>query len=112
MRYVVVALSLINGLWMLIDGIYVTLNGKYIGPKKPGPWASLLGLTGVNVFKLGPLFISFGMAWLVFVASFLADAGWARTFGIVLSILTLWYVPFGSFVSVILLIILYFVLKV
>lgn len=112
MKYVVVTLSLINGLWMLIDGVYVTMNGKYIGPENPGPWASLLGLAGVNVFKLGPLFIAFGLAWLVFVAGFLADAGWARTFGIVLSILTLWYVPFGTLVSVIVLIVLVFFLKV
>lgn len=69
MKYVVIALSLLNGLWMLIDGVYVLANGKYIGPEKPGPWASLLSLTGVDVFKLGPLFVLFGLAWLVLGAA-------------------------------------------
>ena len=111
MRYIVLALSLINGLWMLIDGVYVTLNGKYIGPEKPGPWASLVGLTGVDVFKLGPLFIVFGLAWIAFVFGFWTDAAWARTLGIVLSIATLWYLPFGTLISIIVFVLLVFVLR-
>ena len=110
MKYVVIVLSLINGLWMLIDGVYVIANGKYIGPEKPGPWASLVGLTGVDVFKLGPVFALFGIAWLVFVAAMFGSAGWARNFGIALSILTLWYLPFGTLVAVIVLVGLLFIL--
>jgi hypothetical protein len=89
---------------MLIDGIYVIANGKYIGPEKPGPWASLIGMTGVDVFKLGPLFVLFGLAWLALVAAIFANAAWARNFGIVLSILTLWYLPFGTLISIVVLI--------
>ena len=101
MKYVVVLLGSIQGLWMLIDGIYVLANGKYIGPEKPGPWASLISPTGVDVFKLGPVFVAYGVAWLVFVAAFWFDMSWARTFGIVLSVLTLWYLPFGTLISII-----------
>jgi len=101
MRYVIIALSIVNGAWMLIDGIYVIANGKYIGPEKPGPWASVIGFTGIDVFKLGPLFVLFGVAWLVFVAGLLAHAGWARSVRVALSILTLWYLPFGTLISVI-----------
>ena len=111
MRYVVIGLALINGLWMLIDGIYVLVNGKYIGPEKPGPWASLLSLTGVDVFKLGPLFVIFGVAWLAFVVSILGGAGWAKTFGIVLSIATLWYLPFGTFIAISVLALLMFAVR-
>jgi hypothetical protein len=96
---------------MLIDGIYVTANGKYIGPEKPGPWASLISLTGVDVFKLGPVFILFGVAWLVFGGALLSDATWARTFGVVLSIATLWYLPFGTLISLVVLVALIFVIK-
>ena len=104
MKYLVLALSAINGLWMLIDGIYVAANGKYIGPDKPGPWASLIALTGVDVFKLGPLFILFGVAWLIFAGAVFANAGWARELGLVLSVLTLWYLPFGTLISIVVLI--------
>jgi hypothetical protein len=111
MKYVVIGLSLINGLWMLADGIYVLVNGKYIGPEKPGPWASLISLAGVDVFKLGPVFVLFGVAWLLFAGSMFADASWARTFGIVLSVLTLWYLPFGTLISIVILAIAAFFLK-
>ena len=110
MKYLVIVLSLINGLWMLIDGIYVMANGKYIGPEKPGPWASLIGLTGVDVFKLGPVFVLFGIAWVVFGAAVFSNAGWAKNFGIALSLLTLWYLPFGTMISVIVLVGLLFLL--
>jgi hypothetical protein len=100
MKYVVLALSLINGFWMLTDGIYVLLNGKYIGPEKPGPWASLLSITGVDVFKLGPMFVAFGIAWLVFVFGLFSNSGWAFWYGIVLAFLTLWYLPVGTVISI------------
>lgn len=110
MKYVVLALSLINGLWMLVDGIFVSVKGKYIGPEKPGPWASVLSVTGVDVFKLGPLFILFGVAWLVFAWAFWMDKGWARGLGLGLSILTLWYLPFGTLISIIVFVVLMFFL--
>lgn len=110
MKYVVLALSLINGLWMLVDGIFVSVKGKYIGPEKPGPWASVLSVTGVDVFKLGPLFILFGVAWLVFAWAFWMDTSWARGLGLGLSILTLWYLPFGTLISIIVFVVLMFFL--
>ena len=96
---------------MLIDGTYVIANGKYIGPEKPGPWASALSITGVDVFKLGPMFIGFGIAWLAFVFGFWSEAWWARTVGLILSVLTLWYLPFGTIISIVVLVTLLFVFK-
>jgi len=103
MKFVVVGLSLINGLWMLLDGVHVMMNGKYLGPEKPGPWAPLVGVTGVDVFKLGPMFIGYGAAWLVFVAGLLAGSSWAYLSGIIVALLTLWYLPFGTLISLIVL---------
>jgi hypothetical protein len=101
MRWAVLLVGLLNGAWMLIDGAYVLFNGKYIGPEKPGPWASLLSLAGVDVFKLGPAFILFGIAWLVFVGAFWMETSWARNLGLVLSVLTLWYLPVGTIISIV-----------
>jgi len=39
---------------MLLDGIYVMLKGKYVGPEKPGPWSTLFYKLKVDVFNLGP----------------------------------------------------------
>lgn len=101
MKYLVIALASIQGLWMMIDGIFVIANGKYIGPEKPGPWSSLFAAIGIDVFKLGPMFVLFGIAWLVFVGAFIGDAASARMFGVVLAALTLWYLPVGTLFSLI-----------
>ncbi len=64
---------------MLADGIHVILKGKFIGSDKHGPWAGLFYMFDIDVFKLGPLFIS---------------------------IFTLWYLPVGTIFSIIVLIVL------
>lgn len=103
MKIVVIILSLLNGGFMLADGIYVLMNGKYIGPEKPGPWANIFQLFNIDVFKLGPLFIVFGLAWLCFIAVFIGNLDWAFTFGLVMCVLTLWYLPVGTVFSLIIL---------
>lgn len=90
-----------NGCYMLIDGIFVMSKGKYIGPEKPGPWANLFYKFDFNVFKLGPLFIIYGLLWLTWIFALWTNQTWAFTFGILLSILTLWYLPVGTLFSII-----------
>ena len=41
MKVLIAILGLLNGGYMLLDGIYVMLKGKYIGPEKTAPWANL-----------------------------------------------------------------------
>lgn len=91
---------------MLLDGIYVMIKGKYIGPEKPGPWANLFNKLGIDVFKLGPLFTVFGLLWLCWLYSLWSNQGWAYIFGIIVSILTCWYLPVGTIFSVIILMLL------
>ena len=91
---------------MLLDGIYVILKGKYIGPDKPGPWANLFYKLDINVFKLGPLFIILGIVWLIFLFGLRTSQSWTYLLGLIIAILTLWYLPFGTLLATIILIIL------
>jgi len=93
---------------MLIDGIYVMIKGKYIGPEKPGPWAELFYKLNIDVFKLGPLFIAFGLLWIVWLISLWTNQSWSYLFGIIISILTFWYLPVGTLFSFIILLVLIF----
>lgn len=93
---------------MLLDGIFVMFKGKYIGPEKPGPWANLFYKLNVDVFKLGPVFIVFGLFWLIWLYGLWTNQNWVYTFGLVISILTLWYLPVGTFFSIIILLALIF----
>jgi hypothetical protein len=100
MKILLAILAFINGGYMLLDGIYVMLKGKYIGPEKPGPWASLFSKLPVNVFKLGPLFVVYGLVWLLFLYGLLTTQAWAYKLGLAISILSLWYLPVGTVLSV------------
>ncbi|MBI1768119.1 MAG: hypothetical protein HYR67_07075 [Bacteroidetes bacterium] len=106
MKIVVTLLGLLNGLYMLADGVYVILNGKYIGPDKPGPWANLFYKLNIDVFKLGPMFIIFGILWLTFLFGLWTNQTWAYTLGMAICFLTLWYLPSGTIISITILIIL------
>src|SRR5688500_18907868 len=101
MRTTILILSFLNGGFMLADGIHVLVKGKYIGPPEPGPWAELFHALNVNVFKLGPLFILFGLLWLLFLAGYRGRQKWGRPLGFFLSVATLWYLPVGTLFSVI-----------
>ncbi len=93
---------------MLLDGIYVLIYGKYIGPEKPGPWSKLFEKFNIDVFKLGPLFIVFGLLWLIWLYGLWTNQQWTYSFGIGVCILTLWYIPFGTLFSLIVLVLLLF----
>ncbi|SKA20763.1 hypothetical protein [Sediminibacterium ginsengisoli] len=107
MKLLIFILGILNGAYMLLDGIYVMLKGKYIGPEKPGPWANLFYKLNIDVFKLGPLFLIYGLLWLAWVYGFWTNQSWAYLFGVIISVLTLWYLPVGTVFSVVVLVVLW-----
>ena len=100
MKIILTIIGLINACYMLIDGVFVMINGKYIGPEKPGPWSNLFISLNIDVFKLGPLFIIFGLLWFLFVYGLQTSQNWSFWYGIILSLATLWYLPIGTLISV------------
>lgn len=106
MKILITILGLLNGGYMLLDGIYVILKGKYIGPEKPGPWANLFYKLNVDVFKLGPVFVVYGLLWLILVYGVLTAQSWVYMFGLIVAFLSLWYLPVGTVVSVVVIIML------
>ena len=105
-KIIMTILAFANGVFMFIDGIHVIIKGKYIGPEKPGPWANLFYKLNINVFKLGPLFAFLGLGWLLWVYGLWTNQNWAFIFGLIISLLTLWYIKVGTFVSIIVIILL------
>jgi len=108
MKILITIFGFLNGAYMLLDGIYVMIKGKYIGPEKPGPWAELFYKLKVDVFKLGPLFIVLGLLWLFWLYSLWTNQSWTYMLGIITCILTLWYLPVGTIFSIFILLILLF----
>jgi hypothetical protein len=106
MKIVITILGLLNGGYMLLDGLFVLFKGKYIGPAKPGPWASLFYKLNIDVFKLGPLFIIWGILWLIWLYGLWTNQNWFYLYGLVISLATLWYLPVGTIFSFIIFILL------
>ncbi len=106
MKIAITVLGFLNGGYMLADGLIVLVKGKYIGPLRPGPWADLFSRLNVDVFRLGPLFIAYSVLWLLWLYGLWTSHRWAYPFGIIISTLTLWYLPVGTIFSLIILIIL------
>ena len=111
MKIIITLLSLLNGGYMLIDGMYVFVNGKYIGPQKPGPWANIFYKLNIDVYKLGPMFILFGIAWFAFLFTLWTNNSKAYAMGMAISVLTLWYLPVGTVISIIVMALLFFMFK-
>ena len=103
MKILITVLALLNGGFMLIDGVHVLLKGKYIGSEKPGLWADVFQKLNFDVFKLEPLFMVFGTVWLIWLFGLWTGSSWTYSLGIAVSILTLWYLPFGTLISLIIL---------
>lgn len=107
MKILILVIALLNGFYMLIDGIKVILCGKYFGTEEPGPWAYLFYKLNMDVYKLGPIFIIFGLLWLICCWWLWKNYRGAFWFGIILSFFTLWYIPVGAFFSIVIIAYLY-----
>jgi hypothetical protein len=114
LRWAVVVLSLVQGGFMAVDGTRALVVGSYITPRSGehagqlGPWTRLVRAVGIQPESTGMklIFVVFGLAWLVTGAGVVLQAGWAWPVGIALSLGTLWYLVPGTFVSLVVLVLL------
>ena len=109
LAWVVVALAFIEGGWLAFDGWAALMTGYYVTPKS-GPRAGQLGLWSKLVSAVGiqpgstlmkSIHVALGLVWVVMIACFLRDLPWAWWGMLVCAIAGLWYLPFGTLLSVI-----------
>ena len=86
---------------MLVDGIYATQTGSYIG-NTLGPWSILVGALGIHPrsYFMWNAFIIYGICWLAAIAFYLAKRRMALG---VMAAATLWYLPIGTIFSILIL---------
>ena len=100
-------IALLVGGWMIFDGIHVLRTGKYFGPEKTGPWSDVVASIGIDPFRLGIPFIALGALWLLFLSAMLLHQSWAWYAALLTAILTLWYLPVGTVLSLIYILLLF-----
>ena len=101
-RKVTLVCAALNGAYMLLDGVYASATGHYIGGTV-GPWAALVQRIGIDPrsYTMHGIFIVYGIAWLAAIAFY---ATRRRSSVVAMAILTLWYIPFGTALSLVLLV--------
>lgn len=107
LRRFAVVLSILAGLFMMLDGAKALVTGSYIAPGgQIGPWAAVLHSAGISPFwplvKAG--FVVLGAAYLMSAAAYAFYKPRSRMFIAAVAILTLWYVPVGTAISLVVLV--------
>jgi len=105
-------LSLALGAWMLFDGARALRTGDYTTPRS-GRYAGQLGSWAGIVIRIGIdprstamkiLFVVSGLAWLAVAAGLAFSTAGIFQIAIALAIATLWYVPIGSAIALLVLV--------
>lgn len=97
-RLILTGIGLLQGGYMLFDGIHVMTRGSYFGGQV-GPWGAVVRAVGGNEMKMGPVFIVVGTLWLVAVALLYVSPRRAVPLYAAVALVTLLYPLFGTILS-------------
>jgi hypothetical protein len=111
MKWIVLALALLQGGWLMFDGGRALITGDYVTPTSGpragqlGPWSRIVSAVGLEprgtfIKCLHPCL---GMAWLIGLVAFAMRPASGWWFFLCCAVATLWYLPIGTFVSLIVL---------
>ena len=113
-RMAILILSIVEAGWFLIEGIRALTTGNYYTAKagkykgQLGPWAKIVGGVGINPQSsfIRSTFLIIGIVWFFFIVCFALEFTWAWLGMVIMPILTLWYLPIVTLLSVMQIIIL------
>jgi hypothetical protein len=107
-RWAIVVLALCPGLWMSFDGGRALIVGDYVTPRsgeyfgRLGPWAGVVRAAGLEPRSgaVKSVILALGALWLVAAAAVAFGVPRAEVGVLVLAVATLWYLPIGTAVSI------------
>lgn len=107
--WIVLVLALIEGGWLAFDGSRALVVGDYVTPRSGqyagqlGPWAKVVSAVGIEPRSalMKSIHVVLGAVWLGVMVCFALGVPWARTGMLVCAVLGLWYLPFGTLLSII-----------
>ena len=106
---VLVALVLFEAGWMAFDGAHALVTGDYVTPStgpyagRLGPWADVVSAAGIapRSLTMKTVFLVYGVLWLGTAALLAGRLPRGRGILMALAAGALWYLPFGTLVSLI-----------
>jgi hypothetical protein len=112
--WVVVFLVVFTGGFMTYDGARAFILGDYTTPStgeyagQLGPWTKIVELAGIEPRStlMKSIFVIYGLAAISFTIAFILKVSWAWWGLLAVTILGLWFLPFGTIANLIALILL------
>ena len=112
--WIAVALIILNASWMVFDGTRALTVGDYVTPQtgeyagKLGPWSQLVKTIGIEPRStlMKSIFVVYGVITIVIAICFALKLPWAWWGMIIAAVLGLWYLPVGTIVNIIVLVLL------
>ena len=107
MRWIIAALVALNAGWMVFDGSRALVVGDYVTPKSGrhagqlGPWSKVAQAVGIpprSTF-MKVIFVVYGLVYIGMTVAFLLNAPWAQRGMIIVAVLGLWHLPFGTLIN-------------
>ena len=115
LKWLVAAIGILIGGWMAFDGSRAFLKGDYVTPREGayagqlGPWASVVRSAGLEPRSsaMKTIFIILGTCWLAATIGHVSGARWSWPALVALSILSIWYLPIGTVLAIVQLVLLF-----
>lgn len=109
LRIIIITLAVLEGGWLAFDGALAPLRGDYVTPKsgqhagRLGPWKHVVSAVGIEPRSALMMWIHvvIGVAWLVVIVLFALELQCAWWGMLIAAIAGLWYLPFGTLLSVV-----------
>lgn len=92
---------------MIVDGAKALVSGSYFSPGgQIGPWEIVVRAMGISPFSSGlkTAFVILGAAYIVSAIAYAFYRPGSRVYLGAVAVLTLWYLPVGTVISIIVLI--------
>ena len=115
LKWLVVALALLNAGYMVVDGTRALTKGDFFTPSSGehkgelGPWARVVRTIGIEPRStaMKTFFVVYGLIWLVVIVAFAREQTWSWPAMLVLALGSLWYLTVGTVVSALVAILLF-----
>ncbi len=112
--WIVLGLAVVEAGWLAFDGAHALILGDYVTPKtgayagQLGPWSDIVRAVGIEPRSLlmKSIHLVIGIVWLGTAVAFARRRSWAWKGMVACAVSALWYLPFGTLLSALQLVIL------